>query len=40
MINELDTVMLTEDLPKHDLGRSDLGTVVQSMQQGAMRLRS
>jgi hypothetical protein len=28
MIKELDTVVLTEDLPKHGLKRGDLGTVV------------
>ena len=28
MINELDTVVLTEDLPEHSLKRGDLGTVV------------
>lgn len=28
MINELDTVVLTEDLPEHGLKRGDLGTVV------------
>ncbi|MGH9197930.1 MAG: DUF4926 domain-containing protein, partial [Acidimicrobiia bacterium] len=28
MIRELDTVVLTEDLPEHGLKRSDLGTVV------------
>ena len=28
MINELDTVVLTEDLPEHGLQRGDLGTVV------------
>ncbi len=28
MINELDIVALTVDLPEHGLGRGDLGTVV------------
>jgi hypothetical protein len=28
MIKELDTVVLTEDLPEHGLLRGDLGTVV------------
>ena len=28
MIKELDTVVLTEDLPDHGLKRGDLGTVV------------
>lgn len=28
MINELDTVVLTEDLPEQSLKRGDLGTVV------------
>ena len=28
MINELDTVVLTEDLPEHGLKRGDLETVV------------
>ncbi|MEK7248663.1 MAG: DUF4926 domain-containing protein [Chloroflexota bacterium] len=28
MIKELDTVVLTKDLPKHGLKRGDLGTVV------------
>ena len=28
MIKELDTVVLTEDLPEHGLKRGDLGTVV------------
>jgi hypothetical protein len=28
MIKELDTVVLTEDLPTHGLKRGDLGTVV------------
>lgn len=28
MIKELDTVVLTEDLPEHGLVRGDLGTVV------------
>jgi hypothetical protein len=28
MIRELDTVVLTEDLPEHGLKRGDLGTVV------------
>ena len=28
MIKELDTVVLTEDLPEHGLKRADLGTVV------------
>jgi len=28
MIKDLDTVVLTEDLPEHGLKRSDLGTVV------------
>jgi len=28
MINELESVVLTEDLPKHDLKAGDVGTVV------------
>ena len=28
MIRELDTVVLTEDLPEHGLKRGDIGTVV------------
>lgn len=28
MIKDLDTVVLTEDLPEHSLKRGDLGTVV------------
>jgi hypothetical protein len=28
MIKELDTIVLTEDLPKYDLKRGDVGTVV------------
>jgi len=28
MIKELDTVILTEDLPEHALKRGDIGTVV------------
>jgi hypothetical protein len=28
MIKELDTIVLTEDLPEHGLQRGDLGTVV------------
>lgn len=28
MINELDTVVLTEDIPEHGLKRGDVGTVV------------
>ncbi|MCL4488580.1 MAG: DUF4926 domain-containing protein [Chloroflexi bacterium] len=28
MLNELDTVVLTEDLPEHGLKRGDVGTVI------------
>jgi len=34
MIKELDTVVLTEDLPMHGLKRGDLGTVVPLHRAG------
>ncbi len=35
MIQELDSIVLTEDLPEHDLQRGDVGTVVLVHQNGA-----
>ena len=40
MIRELDTVVLTEDLPEHGLKLGDLGTVVLIHTAGAMRSSS
>lgn len=34
MINELDRVVLTTDLPEYDLRSSDIGTVVLIHQEG------
>ena len=34
MIDELSTVVLTTDLPQHDLRAGDLGTVVMTHQSG------
>ncbi|MBM4050406.1 MAG: DUF4926 domain-containing protein [Planctomycetes bacterium] len=35
MINELDRVVLTEDMPERDLRRGDIGTVVLVHRGGA-----
>lgn len=35
MIRELDTVVLTRDLPDHALSRGDIGAVVHRFEDGA-----
>jgi Domain of unknown function (DUF4926) len=37
MTKELDTVVLTEDLPEHRLKRGDLGTIVLLRPPSAIR---